>query len=284
MVNPSIAREANRDLVIVTGVGTIGSAVAHALFGAGFRVVLVQESSPATLRWGMSFSDAVTEGTCVLDGIRACLAAGHAEALAVLDEGRMIPVLAEPLEAAAAGLRPGVLVDARVKGAGSARSLRGLTPFSIGVGPRFSARETVDLVVESRWGPQLGRRITEGAADATPCSPELIEGLGWARFAAAPVDGAFRAEREIGQSVRPGQRVGTVSGHCVRAPIAGRLRGMARPGTYLVRGEKVIEIDPRMGEPQITGIGWRAAVIAESVLSAVAERRLEYQAQIGVSA
>jgi hypothetical protein len=59
---------------------------------------------------------------------------------------------------------------------------------------------------------------------------------------------------------------------------------MARPGTYLVRGEKVIEIDPRMGEPQITEIGRRAAVIAESVLSAVAERRLEYQAQIGVSA
>src|SRR5437879_11923345 len=55
--------------VLVRGIGDIGSAVAHRLFGAGYRVVIHDVPAPAAARRGMAFTDAIFDGPVVLDGV-----------------------------------------------------------------------------------------------------------------------------------------------------------------------------------------------------------------------
>ena len=52
--------------MLVRGIGDIGSAVAHRLFGAGYRVVIHDVPAPASARRGMAFTDAIFDGTVVL--------------------------------------------------------------------------------------------------------------------------------------------------------------------------------------------------------------------------
>jgi len=52
--------------VLVRGIGDIGSAVTHRLFGAGHRVVIHDVPAPAAPRRGMAFTDAIFDGTVVL--------------------------------------------------------------------------------------------------------------------------------------------------------------------------------------------------------------------------
>ena len=51
------------------GIGDIGSAVAHALFIEGLRVVIHDDPAPTTTRRGMAFADAVFDGRATLDGV-----------------------------------------------------------------------------------------------------------------------------------------------------------------------------------------------------------------------
>ena len=69
-------------LVLVRGVGDIGSAVAHRLFQEGYGVVLHDEPKPTTTRRGMAFADAMFDGHATLDGVRAVRADDLGQALA----------------------------------------------------------------------------------------------------------------------------------------------------------------------------------------------------------
>ena len=54
---------------IVRGTGDVGSAVAHVLFRAGYRVILHDDPEPAHLRRGMAFADALFDGIARLDNL-----------------------------------------------------------------------------------------------------------------------------------------------------------------------------------------------------------------------
>ena len=58
------------------GVGDIGSAVAHRLFGEGYSVVLHDDPKPPSTKRGMAFADAIFDGQAVLEGVRAVHANG----------------------------------------------------------------------------------------------------------------------------------------------------------------------------------------------------------------
>jgi xanthine dehydrogenase accessory factor len=58
-------------IVLVRGVGDIGSAVAHHLFRAGYGIVMHDDPQPTTTRRGMAFADAVFDGQATLYGVRA---------------------------------------------------------------------------------------------------------------------------------------------------------------------------------------------------------------------
>jgi xanthine dehydrogenase accessory factor len=60
-----------RPAVLVRGSGDVGSAVAHLLLRSGHAVLIHDVDRPAAPRRGMAFADAVFDGSCTLDGVRA---------------------------------------------------------------------------------------------------------------------------------------------------------------------------------------------------------------------
>ncbi len=64
-------RPEDAPIILVRGVGDIGSAVAHRLFREGYGVVIHDDPKPTMTRRGMAFADAAFDGHAVLDGVRA---------------------------------------------------------------------------------------------------------------------------------------------------------------------------------------------------------------------
>ena len=84
-------------VVLVRGIGDIGSAVAHCLLRAGYGVVIHDSSKPTTTRRGMAFADAAFDGRAVLDGVEAVLADDLDHIQETLARRDVIPVHVRPL-------------------------------------------------------------------------------------------------------------------------------------------------------------------------------------------
>jgi len=254
-------------LVIVRGVGDIGSAVAHRLFRAGYRVVIHDEPQPTTSRRGMAFTDAVFDGQAVLEGVRAVLVddLGGTEQMLMAHEA--IPVYVRTLGPLLASLKPRVLVDARMRKHSAPEVQRGLARLTIALGPGFVAGRDADVVIETSWD-DLGRVITEGASLPLSGEPREIDGHARDRYVYAPIDGMFRTKARIGEAVRQGQEVAQIDSVSLSAPLDGVLRGLTHDAVPVTVRTKVIEIDPRGRVSEVRGIVERPRRIAEGVLSA----------------
>lgn len=260
-----------KPIIVIRGVGEIGSAVAHTLFAFGQAVVIHQPSPPLTTRRRMSFADAVFDGTARLEGIIARWVASLAAVPAALDARREIPVVAGELEALLEFLHPAVLVDARMRKRVVPENQRALAPFTIGLGPNFVAGEAVDVVVETSWD-SLGTIIRRGTALPLMGEPRMLAGYGRERFVYAPLGGRFRTDHDIGTAVTRGKAVATIDSVVLYAPLDGILRGITRDNLPVPEGMKVIEVDPRGDPASARGIGERPLKIAEAVLRILNEQ------------
>ena len=65
-------------VVLVRGVGDVGSAIAHRLFREGYAVAIHDDPTPTTTRRSMAFSDAVFDRRASLEGVEALRATGLA--------------------------------------------------------------------------------------------------------------------------------------------------------------------------------------------------------------
>ena len=101
--------------VLVLGCGDVGSAVGHALFRAGHRVLLCDLPRPAHARRGMAFTDALYDGEAVLDGVTARQVHSTDEVRACWQGGAVVPVTTLPERELLA--EPGfeVLIDATLR-------------------------------------------------------------------------------------------------------------------------------------------------------------------------
>jgi xanthine dehydrogenase accessory factor len=143
---------------------------------------------------------------------------------------------------------------------------------TIGLGPGHVAPRTADVVVETFWGDRLGAVLREGCALPLAGEPRPIDGIGRERIVYVPLAGLLHSDLEIGEPVPAGAVVATIEGTPLHAPISGTLRGLTRPGVSVLRGDKVLEVDPRPPERAgFSGLGERPRRIAEGV--AVAIRR-----------
>ncbi len=256
--------------VLVLGVGDIGSAVAHRLFRAGQLVVLQSSRQPSTCRRQMAFSDALFDGEAQLTGVMARLV--HAES--ALSPGtwsiRFIPISCASRDVAIERLRPDVIVDARMHKRRAPLALRGRAPLTIGLGPGFVAGDNVDIAIETSW-ENLGRILRHGPTLPLRGGPRAIAGHARDRYVYAPCRGVFRTDREIGDTVRRGDKIGRIGRRVIKAPLDGRLRGLTRPGITVTKGDKIIEVIPAGASEKISGIALRPQRIAESVLALVRE-------------
>ncbi len=256
--------------VLIRGSGDVGSAVAHLLLGRGHEVVIHDVALPAAPRRGMAFADAIFDGACELEGVRA----RHAE-IAELGEGHRDEVLVctEPeIGEVLAALLPDVLVDARMRKRARPEAQRGLAPLTIGVGPNFVAGETTDLAIETQWGDELGRVVADGPTKPLGGEPRSFEGHGRDRFVYAPVEGVMHTDKTIAQPVTAGETVATIGDEVLAAPLDGILRGLVHDGVPVAAGAKVVEVDPRSDLTKVIGLGPRPRRIAEGVLEAMTGR------------
>jgi xanthine dehydrogenase accessory factor len=252
--------------VLVRGIGDIGSAIAHRLFGAGYRVVIHDVPAPAAARRGMAFTDALFEGPVVLEGVTC----RRIEQLPELAEATgWVAATTLPLEDIVDSLRPAVLVDARMRKRAVPEPQRHLAPLTIGLGPNFVAGQTTDLVVETGWGERLGTVLTEGSPAPLTGEPRTYGGHARDRFVYAPAPGMFRTTAVIAERVQAGQVVATLDGVGLAAPLDGILRGLTHDGVVVEQGTKCIEVDPRGDIRNVTGIGERPGAIGDAVVRAV---------------
>jgi xanthine dehydrogenase accessory factor len=115
----------------------------------------------------------------------------------------------------------------------------------IGLGPGFIAGENCHAVVETKRGHTLGRVIWNGKPQEDTGIPEGIANQTVERVLRAPADGVFEVSSEIGDRLVEGQVVGRIDDFHVIAPFQGVLRGILPSGTYVSKGLKIGDVDPR---------------------------------------
>ena len=264
--------DANSLVVLVRGSGDVASAVAHLLHRAGYGVVIHDVGLPAAPRRGMAFADAVFDGACTLDGVRA-RRVDDVTALAGAVGGEDVCVTTGGLGFVLAVLAPGVLVDARMRKRARPEVQLDLAPLTIGLGPNFVAGETTHLAIETQWGDALGALVTDGPTRELGGEPRSFDGHARDRFAYAPVDGVLRTAAAIGDRVSAGEVVATIGEEQLPAPLDGILRGLTHDRVPVTRGAKVLEVDPRGDPASAVGVGVRPGRIAAGVLKAIESRR-----------
>lgn len=255
--------------MLVRGVGDIGSAVAYRLFTAGAAVILHDGPQPTTTRRGMAFADAVFDGRATLEGAVAVRVGTPDAVEQILASRAAIPILVGDFGDVLLTMRPDVLIDARMRKRIQPEMQRGLAPLTVGLGPNFVAGETVDLIVETAWGDDLGRVLRHDATRRLEGEPRSFGGHGRDRYVYSPISGVFRTDCAIGDRVEAGKTVARVDGVPILSPLDGVLRGLVRNGVPVDAGVKLIEVDSRGPNAVVSGIGERPGRIADGVLAAV---------------
>jgi xanthine dehydrogenase accessory factor len=255
-------------VILVRGVGDVGSAVAHTLYRAGHAVAIHDVAEPTTSRRGMAFTDAVFDGEVTLAGVLARRVDSLDDLTSALASMAFLPVTTIPI-ATVLELPWQTLVDARMRKRDVPEDQRGLAPVTIGLGPNFTAGGNVDVAIETHWD-DLGRVIRVGSTRPLEGEPRPIEGVGRERFIYAPLAGVFRTEAHLGDPVTKNSVIAEIGGVRLVAPIEGSIRALTHDRTPVAIGAKVIEIDPRGDEQGTYGLGERPRRIAEGVLTVIA--------------
>lgn len=261
-----------KTFVIVRGAGDISTGTIHRLFCAGFPVLALESSYPSAIRRKAAFSEAVYDGSTVVENVAAVRIDDAGRAAEVIKEGK-VPVLIDPEGRSIQKLSPDVLVDAILakKNLGTTIDMAKLT---IALGPGFEAGKDVCYVIETMRGHNLGRIYSEGTALPNTGIPGLIAGYGRERVIHACAEGIFHPLRDIGDIVSSGEKIGYIdsgSGTAtVCSEITGVLRGILRDGYTVTAGFKTADVDPRKEEQKnCFTISDKARCIAGSVLELV---------------
>ncbi|RMG10865.1 MAG: EF2563 family selenium-dependent molybdenum hydroxylase system protein [Planctomycetota bacterium] len=254
--------------VLVRGGGDLGTGVAHALAGAGWRVLVVDLPRPTALRLSVAFAAAALRGWAEVEG-RVALRCGERREVEAAWRAGAIPLWVAP--EARLGLRPLALVDARMRGLRGAYppTRRGEAAWVVGIGPGFTAGDDCDVVIESNRGPRLGAVIATGSAEPHTGRPGLVQGHRDERLLRAPCAGTFVRRLDLGDFVEPGDAVGSVRGRPVRARLAGMIRGLKLTGTAVGAGHKVGDVDPRRDPALLLRMTDKARAVGRGVVRAL---------------
>lgn len=246
--------------VLVFGIDELASAIAHKLHLDGHAVALHQPAPPTTIRRRMAFSDGWHDGSITFEGVEARRCDQSKHLLAGLGSGQFIPILADPLEDVMARWPWDVIVD--VGAATRARDcVKDLAELTIGVGAGFIAHESCHLVIDTR-GRDPGAILRHGSVDSF--EPQRDDPFADACLVLSEKGGPFHVSRFIGETVNPGDLLGFAGTRALEAPVAGRLRGLARDGAVLESGDAAADIatSPRA---EVVGMCKRDRLVARSV-------------------
>jgi len=255
-------------VVVLKGAGEMASASAWRIYMSNIRRILMLEThSPLAVRREVSYCEAVHDGSKTVEGVEAIRIDSDTEVREAWAKGK-IAVVVDPEWKRINRMQPDVVIDAILAKKNLGTHIME-APLVIGLGPGFIAGQDVHYVIETHRGHQLGRLVTSGSAAPNTGIPGPIGGYAEERVLRAPCDGQFNAECSIGDSVRIGDRVGTVAAEEVIAKIDGVLRGLIRSASRVDRGLKIGDIDPRGHGDYCYTISDKARAISGSVLEAI---------------
>jgi hypothetical protein len=263
-----------RKFCVVLGTNEIASAVAARLAKARFAVVMSHDAFPPTIRRGMAFHDALYGDRARVDGVDGCRAETLLELAASAGRDKSVALTTMQMSDLLA-IRPiDVLIDARMQKHRITPDYRHFVRLAIGLGPNFIVGENCDVAVETR--PDLnGELIEAGGTKAPDGAARLLGGVGRERFVYTERAGVWRTPLDVGMRAFRGYVLGHLDGHPINAPMDGLLRGVARDGTWMPAGVKLLEVDSRGRRAQWTGVDARGRAIADAVFRAVKARVAE---------
>lgn len=262
-------------LILIKGAGDLASGVALRLRRCGFRVVMTELAQPLAVRRAVSFAQAVFDGECMVEGMRA-----RRSSLAQLEQDfaqQAIPVLVEPTQQQMAQLGAAALVDAIMAKRNTGTAIAH-APLVMALGPGFSAGVDCHAVVETNRGHNLGRVIWNGSAEPDTGEPGEVTGVGRqaSRVLRAPADGFVQPRCAIGERVAAGQVIAYLHGEQGTAPILapfdGVLRGVIHPSVRVRSGMKIGDVDPRAKREYCFTVSDKSFAIAGGVLEAILRR------------
>ena len=274
-------------LVLVKGAGDLATGAAWRLHRCGIPVVMTELPRPLTVRRAVAFAQAVYDEEHEVEDVTARRAL-TADVPETLDAGE-IPVLVDAEMEAIEELAPSAVVDAIVAKCNTGTTLES-AEFVAALGPGFEAGVDCHAVIETNRGPNLGRVIWEGGAEADTGTPGRIwaprveeggeggargpaEDPAAARVLRAPAAGRFEALARIGDRLAAGDPYGRIVEPAGRettlvAPFAGVLRGLIHESVPLRPGLKIGDIDPRGRREQAFCISDKSLAVGGGVLEA----------------
>lgn len=253
--------------MIVRGAGEIASGVIRRLFLTGFEVVALEQEQPDCIRRTVCFAEAVYENEISIEGVTARLVETGNDASTLVVDG-FVPIFADAEANLLSVLNPSIVVDARMLKQNIDATLDKV-PVVIGLGPGFIAGSNCHAAIETNRGFDLGRAIYNGTPQAYTGNPSPVEGISRDRLLFSPADGRLNTLKKIGAEVEPGDNIGEVSGRPVACRIGGVLRGLARNGLMVKKGQKIGDIDPRRIREYCFRISDKANAVAGGVLEAI---------------
>lgn len=270
--------------VLIRGAGELASATAHHLFSQGFRrILMIDRRYPKAIRRTVCFSEAIVDGTQTVQGVTARFAAGMGEVDGVQGAGA-IAVTVSRLGRVLEEYRPDVLVEAAMLRQNWGLT-RGLAPVVVALGPGYVAGPDCHAVVATNRGPEVGAVHDDTGEHVLDQPPASIMGFAKERGLKAVRDGIFFTQREIGDEVERGERIGTVvsvygvddfrrgvpvdASYAVTARIAGVVRGILRDGVPVKAGDRIADVDPRGRTDDLDHISDKSRRVAEGVHEAL---------------
>ncbi|MGC4121099.1 MAG: selenium-dependent molybdenum cofactor biosynthesis protein YqeB [Myxococcales bacterium] len=254
--------------VLILGAGEHASSTAYRLFRAGFEVAMTEVPEPLAVRRSVSFCSAVWDGECTVEGVKGRLWKLGQALPSPLDH---VAVLVDPEAAILSSWRPEVLVDARLLKRPGATSVS-QAPLVISLGPGPVCGREAHVVIETNRGHDLGRVIEQGSAAPDTGVPGVIGGFAAERVLRAPVAGKVRGVRAIGDVVKAGDIVAYVGAELVHTTIAGVLRGILHDGVEATANVKLADVDPRAEVGACFTISDKSRTISGGVLEAILSR------------
>lgn len=254
--------------VLILGAGELASSIAHRLFRCGFTVAMTEVDEPLAVRRSVSFCSAVWDGQSTVEGVTGRRWPSGVPLPASLAR---VAVLVDPEAATSGTWSPDVLVDARLtKRAGETAVDQ--APLVISLGPGATCGQEAHVIVETHRGHDLGRLIEAGSAAQDTGIPGPIDGFAAERVLRAPAAGRVRGVVRIGDRVEAGGLVAWVGEHAVHSTIAGVLRGIVRDGVRVGANVKLADVDPRGEVRACTTLSDKSRTISGAVLEAILSR------------
>lgn len=254
------------NLIIVRGAGDLATATIIRLHNSGFKVIALDIQHPTVIRRTVAFAQAMFDQVAEVEGVTAQLVTFD-QIQATIEKG-IVPVVVDPDGLSIKALKPTIVVDSIIakKNLGTNRAM---APFTIALGPGFTAGVDVDCVIETARGHNLGRLIYDGPANPNTGIPGNIEGFSKERVIHSPCSGLFTSRVHIGDIVQHGDIIAYIDQTSVHATIDGMVRGLLNDGLIVPQHFKIADIDPRAGRANYTTCSDKARALSGSVLEAV---------------